>query len=161
MLATSLPRLEGFDGPALHRLELTSGGERGRNQTPRSTSRLAARYDGRAGSVLVVSHEHGPELFFEIVGAAGSGATLSQAVAKLLAFVRARRRPGLVETPAYPEGIVANSIRAVQREYRPDGTLAREWILETDGAVACGLDDPRADGILQQHPDLPRGTGTD
>ena len=161
MLAPSLPRLEGFDGPALHRLELISAGERGRNQTPRSTSRPAARYDGPAGSVLVVSHEHGPELFFEIVGAAGSVATLTQAVAKLLAFVRARRRPELVETPAYPEGVVAKSIRAVQREYRRDGTLAREWILETDGAIAGGPDAPRGDGILQQHPDLPHGTGTD
>jgi hypothetical protein len=158
-LAPSLPELDGFDGPAVQWLETGSENEPSRHRRRRSTSRLVARYESPAGSVLVVSHEHGPELFFAILGGAGSAATIAQAVAKILAFVRGRRPRGLVQRPSAPEGVIANSIRAVQREYYPDGTLAREWILETDGAVA-GVGDARPDGILQHHPDLPQGIGS-
>lgn len=87
--------------------------------------RFAARYDSPDGSLIVVSHETGPEIFFVVLGGAAAATTVIRGVYNLIEWVRAGRARG----PARPEDVNAHPIRFLFIE---DGTVRTRDVLPLD-----------------------------
>lgn len=114
-LSGMLPALEGFDPP--QQLTLEWDGPRGPEQ------RYAARYDSPTGSIVVVSHESGPELFLFALEAAAAAATV---LASGYAFVR------FVGTRGWSDDHEPARLTITRRWYDENGRLRHEEITELD-----------------------------
>jgi len=108
-----LPELEGFETPT--HLDVAWNGER---------KHPAARYDSQAGSLIVVSHETGPQIFF-VAEALAATTTVVRAVLNVMSWVRARR-----EENGAPPGIVRAA--PIQFWFYESGTLRHRKIFPAE-----------------------------
>ena len=105
------PKLNGFDMP--EHLEVAWDAE---------TPHPAARYDSPQGSLIVVSHETGPEIFFAVAGGAAAAATVIRGAYDFIQWVRSRR-----EKNGAPPDVV--DAQPVQFWFYDRGRLRRRDVL--------------------------------
>jgi hypothetical protein len=110
-LTFGAPELDGFEPPAHLKVAWD-------DQTPHP----AARYDSPEGSLIVVSHETGPVLFFVWLGGAAAATTVVQGAYGFMQWVRARRR----RSGASPDVVTA---APVQLWFYDGATLRSQEVL--------------------------------
>jgi hypothetical protein len=120
VLALQLPELDGFDIQAAE-VRVAASGE------PRDT-RFANLYTSGGDRILIVSHETGPEIFFDLLQAGAAGVAALDGVIRLVGYVRRRRA-------AIPSAESSAYERLTMREYRPDGSVVREITIERDDGL--------------------------
>jgi hypothetical protein len=100
-----MPSLESFDPPQQIKNRMDD------------ESRLACRYDCPEASVIVVSHETGPEIFV-LIGAAGAATTVIRGVHSFIRWVRAHR-------PSHAD----SEVEPLQYWFVEDGHVRRRGVL--------------------------------
>jgi hypothetical protein len=117
VLTLQLPRLQGFEAEARD-VRVAAPGD------PRD-SRFATLYTKAEDRILIVSHESGPEIFFDLLQAGAAGVAALDGVVRLVGYVRRRRA-------AIPSAASIAHQSLTMREYRPDGSVMREITIERD-----------------------------